>query len=104
MIHGLKALKQPCEVHVITDSKYVKEGLTQWLDKWKRTGWSRKVTGQGRTEIKNRDLWEELDKLRSIHNISLEWVKGHAEHSENNRCDFLATQAARSQDCSPVLR
>jgi ribonuclease HI len=98
VIAGLNALKEPCAVLVTTDSKYVKDGLTEWLDNWKKRSWVRKVKGlPGKQPIKNRDLWEQLDALKSRHSITLEWVKGHADHPDNNRCDELATRAAREQ-------
>lgn len=97
VIAGLSALREPCEVLITTDSKYVKDGLESWLDKWKRMGWVRSVPGQGKQPVKNRDLWEQLDHYRSHHTLTLEWVKGHAEHPDNNRCDLLATTAARKQ-------
>jgi ribonuclease HI len=98
VIAGLNALKEPCDVLVTTDSKYVKDGLTEWLENWKKRSWVRRVKGvPGTQPIKNRDLWEQLDALRSTHSITLEWVKGHADHPDNNRCDILATRAAREQ-------
>jgi ribonuclease HI len=98
VIAGLSALKEPCAVLVTTDSKYVKQGLTEWLESWKKRSWVRKVQGlPGTQPVKNRDLWEQLDALKSRHAITLEWVKGHAGHPDNNRCDRLATKAARKQ-------
>jgi len=105
VIAGLSALKEPCSVTVTTDSKYVKDGLTEWLDNWKRNNWVRKVKGlPGKQPIKNRDLWEVLDTLKTKHSVNLVWVKGHATHSDNNRCDKLATMAARDQLSSDSLR
>lgn len=98
VIAGLNALKEPCDVLVTTDSKYVKDGLTEWLESWKKQSWVRKVKGlPGKQPVKNRDLWEQLDTLKGKHTITLEWVKGHADHPDNNRCDKLATRAAREQ-------
>jgi ribonuclease HI len=98
VIAGLSALKEPCAVLVTTDSKYVKEGLTEWLERWKKRSWVRRVKGlPGTQPVKNRDLWEQLDALKSKHAITLEWVKGHADHRDNNRCDRLAAKAARKQ-------
>jgi ribonuclease HI len=95
---GLSALKEPCAVLVTTDSKYLKQGLMEWLERWKKRSWVRKVQGlPGTQPVKNRDLWEQLDALKSKHAITLEWVKGHADHRDNNRCDRLATKAARKQ-------
>jgi ribonuclease HI len=109
VIAGLSALKEPCAVLVTTDSKYVKQGLTEWLERWKKRSWVRKVEGlPGTQPVKNRDLWEQLDALKSKHSITLEWVKGHADHPDNNRCDRLATKAARKQlsieSCAVPLR
>jgi len=93
-IEGLRALKQPCEAEVVTDSEYLKNGITTWIHKWKKNGW-RKGT------IKNQDLWEELDRLANqVHKTRWVWVRGHANHQDNNRADELATGAARRQACS----
>jgi len=98
VIAGLGALKEPCSVLITTDSNYVKDGLSEWIENWKRQNWVRKVKGMpGKQPIKNRDLWEKLDALRINHSVRLEWVKGHADHPDNNRCDQLATKAAREQ-------
>jgi ribonuclease HI len=98
VIAGLSALKEPCAVLVTTDSKYVKQGLTEWLELWKKRSWVRTVKGlPGKQPVKNRDLWEQLEALKSKHSIKLEWVKGHAHHRDNNRCDRLAAKAARAQ-------
>jgi ribonuclease HI len=92
-IEGLRALKQPCDVEVITDSEYVKNGITQWIHGWKRNGWKTSA----KKPVVNQDLWMELDELASKHKIEWTWTKGHADHEDNNRCDELATQAARDQ-------
>jgi len=98
VIAGLSALKESCSVLITTDSKYVKDGLTEWMENWKKQHWVRKVKGlPGKQPIKNRDLWESLDALQAKHSVRLEWVKGHADHPDNNRCDRLATKAAREQ-------
>jgi ribonuclease HI len=98
IIEALRALKEPCEVLVNTDSEYLKNGIVEWLPKWKANGWTRKAKGlPGRHPVKNQDLWMELDDLVQPHQIRWEWVKGHADHPDNNRCDFLATRAAREQ-------
>lgn len=89
-MEGLAALKEPCEVEIVTDSEYLKNGITTWIHNWKRNGW-RKGT------IKNQDLWQELDRLNAIHQTRWTWTKGHADHEDNNRCDELATRAAREQ-------
>lgn len=92
-IEGLKALKEPCEVEVITDSEYVKNGITAWVPNWKRRNW---MTSQKKPVV-NQDLWEELDELAAKHQTRWSWTKGHASHADNNRCDELAQMAAREQ-------
>jgi len=91
-IRGLKALKEPCEVEVITDSNYLKDGITTWIHNWKRKGWR---TRNG--PVVNQDLWHELDEQAARHRTTWSWTKGHASHADNNRCDELATAAARGQ-------
>jgi len=98
IIEALRTLPEPHEVRVYTDSEYLKNGITEWLPNWKAKGWTRKVKGlPGRQPVKNQDLWMELDQLVQPHRIRWEWVRGHADHSDNNRCDALATRAAREQ-------
>ena len=92
-IEGLRALKEPCEVEVITDSEYVKNGITQWIHDWKRNGWRTKA----KKPVVNQDLWSALDSLVEKHQTRWTWTRGHADHDDNNRCDELATQAARGQ-------
>jgi ribonuclease HI len=92
-IEGLRALKEPCQVEVVTDSEYVKNGITQWIHGWKRNGWKTSA----KKPVVNQDLWEELDGLVSEHKIQWTWTKGHAGHDDNNRCDELAQRAAREQ-------
>jgi ribonuclease HI len=95
-LEGLKALKEPCEVEVITDSEYLKNGITKWLANWRRRNW---MTIEKKPVV-NRDLWEELDALTGKHTTTWSWTKGHASHADNNRCDELATMAAREQRSS----
>jgi ribonuclease HI len=98
VIEGLKMLREPCEVVMVTDSEYVKKGITEWLEQWKARGWRKKRKSQaGSKNVLNQDLWHELDQLGGHHRISWEWVKGHGTHAENNRCDELANAAARKQ-------
>jgi ribonuclease HI len=92
-IEGLQALKETCAVEIVTDSEYVKNGITQWIDGWKRKGW---IT-TAKKPVVNRDLWECLDELASRHKTTWSWTKGHASHADNNRCDELAQMAAREQ-------
>jgi ribonuclease HI len=96
VIEGLSSLKEPCRVLVEIDSEYVKNGITKWMDAWKRRGW-RTASKQ---PVKNKDLWQKLDEAVSRHQVRWEWVKGHAGHADNNRCDELARQAAIEQSKS----
>lgn len=93
VISALKALKAPCDITLYTDSKYVMDGINQWLPKWKENNWK---TANKKTPVKNIDLWQELDKLREPHSIQWIWVKGHAGHPENERVDRLAREQALS--------
>ena len=88
-IAALTALKRPCRVRVTTDSKYVQQGITEWLAGWKRKNWK----NAARQPVKNIDLWQELDRLAAPHEIQWQWVKGHAGHPENERADQLANRA-----------
>jgi ribonuclease HI len=95
VIEGLRALKEPCNVTIRTDSQYVKQGMTSWITAWKAQGWVHKVKRQGKQPVKNRELWEEIDRLTQLHNVKWEWVRGHADDEDNIRCDELANRAAR---------
>jgi ribonuclease HI len=89
-IQGLDRLAEPCAVDLYADSQYLVNGLREWIDRWKAKGWRR-----GKNEaVANLDLWRRLDALRGRHRISPIWVRGHANHDENERCDRLATAAA----------
>ena len=85
-IRGLEALKQSCHVRVTTDSQYLVKGMTEWIAGWQKKGWK----NSKREEVANRDLWERLLELADTHQIEWLWVKGHAGHEENERCDELA--------------
>ena len=87
-IEALKALKEPCEVSLTTDSTYVKDGITEWLVNWKKNGWKTAA----RKPVKNQDLWQQLDDQASRHRIEWRWVKGHSGHPENERADTLANR------------
>lgn len=89
-IQGLKAIKEKCAVKIVTDSSYLKDGITKWIHNWKRRNW--KTVEQ--KPVINQDLWRELDDLVQKHETQWEWTKGHASHADNNRCDELATKAA----------
>ena len=88
VIEGLETLKRPCSVRIVTDSQYVKQGITQWIARWRRNGW-RTASKQ---PVKNRDLWERLDAALRRHRVVWEWVRGHAGHPENERADQLANK------------
>ena len=87
-IEGLRALKKPCQVTIITDSNYVKDGITEWIHKWKQNGWRT----ANKKPVKNAELWQALEEATNGHDIIWEWVKGHAGHPENERADALANQ------------
>jgi ribonuclease HI len=95
-IEGLRALREGCEVEVVTDSEYLKNGITNWIHGWKRKGW---LTA-AKKPVVNQDLWQALDEQANRHKTTWTWTKGHANHADNNRCDELATQAARDQCAS----
>lgn len=92
VIEGLKALKRPSRVHIVTDSAYVKNGLETWMHGWKARNWKRK-TSDGLKPVKNVELWQELDHLLLSHRASFEHIRGHRGHPENERCDELAVAA-----------
>ena len=93
VIEALQALKAACDITLYTDSRYVMDGVTQWLPNWKKNNWK---TANKKSAVKNIDLWQSLDELLSRHQIHWIWVKGHSGHPENERVDQLArNQAAR---------
>lgn len=92
VIEGLKALRQPSDVELVTDSVYVGKGLTEWLPKWKAHGWRRRER-DGFKPVKNVELWQELDRLLGTHRVRYTAVAGHSGHPENDRCDELAVAA-----------
>lgn len=96
-IEGLRALREECDVEVITDSEYLKNGITSWIANWKKRNW---MTAQKKPVI-NRDLWEELDGEVERHHAQWSWTRGHASHEDNNRADELASRAAREQLSCP---
>jgi len=89
-IRALDELKRPCRVKLTTDSNYVRQGITEWLPRWKSNGWKTAA----RKPVKNDDLWKELDRAAARHRIEWHWVRGHSGHPENDRADGLATAAA----------
>lgn len=80
-------------VHVVTDSQYVVKGMTEWLENWRKRGWKT----SGRKDVLNRDLWEKLVEVSGDHDVTWEWIRGHAGHPENERCDELANEAMDGQ-------
>ena len=92
-IEGLKRLKESCSIEIVTDSNYVKNGITSWVHGWKRNGWKT----ADKKPVVNQDLWMVLDDLVIRHQIDWTWTKGHAVHEDNNRCDELARRAAEEQ-------
>ena len=97
-ITGLEALPAPCNVSLTSDSRYLVDAMTKgWLRGWKSRNWS----GPNNQYLKNTDLWKRLDLAAQAHDISWLWVKGHAGHPENERCDTLADSAARSSNLPP---
>ena len=86
VLKGVQALKQPCSVHIYTDSTYVLKGMTEWIVGWRKRGWK---TASG-AAVKNVDLWQALDHALAQHQVEWTWVKGHAGHAENERADELA--------------
>lgn len=88
-IEALKALKEPCNVTLMTDSSYVKDGITKWIFNWKKNNWRT----ANKKPVKNQELWLALDAEIARHHITWQWVKGHDGHAENERADELARQA-----------
>ena len=91
-IEGLATLKRSSVVSITTDSQYVKQGVLSWVEKWKLNGWQT----ASRKDVKNKDLWQELDELNNMHEVSWYWVKGHSGHAENERVDQAANLAIDS--------
>jgi ribonuclease HI len=92
-VEGLRLLKERCNVTIVTDSEYVRKGITEWIHGWKRNNWRT----SDKKPVKNQDLWEELDAQVARHDATWKWVKGHADHPDNNRCDELAVIASKKQ-------
>ena len=91
-IRALQSLKRPVPVTLVTDSTYLKDGITKWIAGWKKNGWKTAA----KKPVKNRDLWQELDAVLKDHQVAWRWVKGHAGHPENERVDQLAQNAAKA--------
>ena len=90
VIEGLKELKEPCAVHITSDSKYVVQAINEWLENWQKNGFKTAA----KKPVKNYELWQEYLSVSKKHNITASWVKGHAGHEENERCDILARTEA----------
>ena len=88
-IMALEAMKRPVEVHLHTDSTYVRDGITKWIHGWKKNGWKTAA----KKPVKNADLWQALDEANAVHEVEWHWVKGHSGHPENERVDELANLA-----------
>jgi ribonuclease HI len=88
-IVALETLKRPCEIVLTTDSQYVRKGITEWLQQWKRRGWKT----ADKKPVKNQDLWMRLEEATHRHTIRWQWIKGHSGHVENERADGLANRA-----------
>lgn len=87
-IEALKVLKRPCNIHLHTDSSYLRDGITKWIHGWKKNGWRT----AGKKPVKNQDLWLELETQLERQQVTWHWVRGHAGHTENERADALANQ------------
>lgn len=87
-IMALESLSRPCQVALTTDSKYVLQGITEWIVGWKKRGWK----NSAKQPVKNVDLWQRLDKINAQHQVEWHWVKGHSGHDENERADALANR------------
>ncbi|MFN8543602.1 MAG: ribonuclease HI [Candidatus Binatia bacterium] len=92
-IEGLRSLREPCDVDLYTDSQYLRNGMHEWIARWKHNGWKT----ADRKPVKNVELWQELDALTQAHHVRWHWVRGHAGHPENERCDALANAAIRAR-------
>ncbi len=93
-VKGLNALKESCRVDLYTDSEYLKNGVTQWMPQWKKNGWRT----SSKKDVRNKDLWLEIDALMGRHDVHFHWVRGHSGHEENERVDRLARNAIPSGD------
>ncbi len=90
VIEGLKALKEPCFVELYSDSKYVVQAINEWLTNWIKNNWRT----AGKQPVKNLELWQEYLEVSKLHTVQANWVKGHAGHPQNERCDILAKNEA----------
>ena len=91
-IEGLIALKEPCAIDLFTDSKYVMDGITQWIHNWKKNNWRTAA----KKDVKNKELWQQLDELINFHQVQWHWVKGHSGDEGNEMADLLANKGIDS--------
>lgn len=97
-IRALEALREPCEVSLHTDSKYLIDGITKWIHGWKKKGWK----NAAKKPVVNEDLWRELEAITGKHTVTWHWVRGHSGHPENERVDQLASDAAEASGVGPA--
>jgi ribonuclease HI len=95
-VMALRALKEPCQVELYTDSEYLKKGITEWIENWKKLGWRRGSPGKTKP-LANADLWQELDRAIRSHEIKWHWLRGHDGQAGNERADQLAVSAMKNQ-------
>ena len=98
-IRAIEAVKRPCEIHLHTDSEYLRQGITTWIHSWKKRGWKT----ADKKPVKNVDLWQRLEAAIETHDVTWHWVKGHSGHAENERADELARLAIRQLKDASIL-
>jgi ribonuclease HI len=98
-IMAIEAVKRPCEIHLHTDSEYLRQGITTWIHSWKARGW--RTTDK--KPVKNVDLWQRLEAAIETHDVHWHWVKGHSGHAENERADELARLAIRQMKDASIM-
>ena len=98
-IMAIEAVKRPCEIHLHTDSEYLRNGIMTWIHSWKARGWKT----ADRKPVKNVDLWQRLEKAIETHDVHWHWVKGHSGHIENERADELARLAIRQMRDASIM-
>jgi len=98
-IESLRALRKKCRVAIHSDSRYVVQGMREWIHGWKKNGWK----NAGKKPVANRDLWEALDKMAARHEVTWIWVKGHAGHPENERADALARKGIKKNGVRSII-
>jgi ribonuclease HI len=98
-IMAIEAVKRPCEIHLHTDSEYLRNGITTWIHSWKANGWRT----ADKKPVKNVDLWQRLERAIETHDVHWHWVKGHSGHTENERADELARLAIRQMRDASIM-